>query len=43
MIPLGPQHWNGASEAEAIDVALALGAIAVSIREDRWVNLPPAE
>jgi predicted dehydrogenase len=40
MIRLGPQHWTGASEAESIDVALALEAIATSIREGRWVELP---
>lgn len=39
MIRLGPQHWNGASEAESLDVALALEAIAVSLREERWVEL----
>ncbi|MBO1080672.1 Gfo/Idh/MocA family protein [Roseomonas haemaphysalidis] len=43
MIRLGPQHWSGASEAESVDVALALEAIALSAREDRWVTLPSAE
>jgi len=40
MVRLGPQHWNGASEAESVDVALALEAIAVSLREERWVDVP---
>jgi predicted dehydrogenase len=37
MIRTGAQAWNGASEAESIDVAMALEAIARSAREGGWV------
>ncbi len=31
--------WNGASEAESIDIVLALEAIAASARSGRWVDI----
>ena len=34
--------WNGATEAESIDIALALAAVAASARSGIWVDLPPA-
>ena len=40
MIRQGASHWNGASEAESIDTAMALEAIAKSARTGGWVNLP---
>jgi predicted dehydrogenase len=36
----GRDHWNGASEAESVDIALALAAIAASARSGAWVSLP---
>jgi predicted dehydrogenase len=39
MIREGASHWNGASEAESIDTALALEAIAESYRSGTWVVL----
>ncbi len=39
MVHGGPGHWNGASEAESIDIALALEAIAKSARDGGWVAL----
>jgi hypothetical protein len=39
MVRHGPEHWNGASEAESIDIALALEAIAKSARDGGWVSL----
>ncbi len=38
-IRLGPAEWNGASEAESIDIALSLEAIARSFRDGGWVEL----
>jgi len=35
----GAQAWNGCTEAESIDTALALTAIARSAREGGWVNV----
>ena len=32
--------WNGANEAESVDIALALAAIAHSARSGGWVDLP---
>eukprot|EP01037_Dinobryon_pediforme_P004323 gene4323-4372_t len=40
MIRDGAQHWNGATEAESIDTAMALEAIAESARTGGWVSLP---
>ena len=40
-VRLGPEHWNGASEAESIDTILSLTAIATSAREGRWMELEP--
>ncbi len=41
MIRLGAGEWNGASEAESVDVAMALEAIAASARAGGgWVELP---
>lgn len=40
MVRLGDEHWNGASEAESLDTAAALEAIAESIRTKDWVKLP---
>ena len=31
--------WNGATEAESVDIALALAAIAKSARDGGWVSL----
>jgi predicted dehydrogenase len=39
MVRLGPQHWDGATEAESVDTALALAAIAASIRSGGWVDV----
>jgi predicted dehydrogenase len=39
MIRQGAAAWNGASEAESIDVVLALQAIAQSARSGGWVEL----
>lgn len=36
MVRQGPAHWNGASEAESIDIVLALDAIAASARSGTW-------
>ncbi len=36
MVRQGPSHWNGASEAESIDIVLALDAIAASARSGGW-------
>lgn len=36
MVRQGPSHWNGASEAESIDIVLALDAIAVSAKSGGW-------
>ncbi len=32
--------WNGASEAESVDIAMALEALAASARDGNWVTLP---
>ncbi len=40
MIREGASCWNGASEAESIDTALALEALAESARNGGWVDLP---
>jgi predicted dehydrogenase len=42
MIRLGATHWNGASEAESIDTALALEAIAASASRGGWVDVGEA-
>jgi predicted dehydrogenase len=34
------QGWNGASEAESLDTAAALAAIAASARTGAWVDIP---
>ena len=39
MVRLGAPEWNGASEAESIDVVLALQAIAASAKSGEWVEL----
>ncbi len=39
MVRNGPQHWNGATEAESIDTALALHAIAASAKSGLWVTI----
>ncbi len=39
MVRLGPAEWNGATQAESIDTALALEAIARSARQGGWVAL----
>ena len=39
MVREGAQAWNGCTEAESIDTALALTAIARSAREGGWVNV----
>ncbi|MBL8688919.1 MAG: Gfo/Idh/MocA family oxidoreductase [Rhodospirillaceae bacterium] len=36
LVRQGPAHWNGASEAESIDIVLALDAIAASARSGGW-------
>ena len=36
MVRQGPAHWNGASEAESIDIVLTLDAIAASARSGTW-------
>ena len=36
MVRQGPAHWNGASEAESIDIVLTLDAIAASARSGKW-------
>ena len=38
-VRLGPSEWDGASEAESIDTAMSLEAIARSMREGGWVEL----
>ena len=43
MVRLGPQHWNGATEAESVDTALALQAIAASARSGAWVEIGASE
>ncbi len=40
MVRLGAQEWNGVTEAESIDTAAALEAIAISARRGGWVELP---
>ena len=37
MVRGGAQHWTGATEAESIDIAMALEAIAESARAGHWV------
>ncbi len=39
MVREGAQAWNGCTEAESIDTALALTAIARSAREGGWINV----
>jgi predicted dehydrogenase len=39
MVREGAQAWNGCTEAESIDTALALSAIARSAREGGWVDV----
>jgi hypothetical protein len=39
MIRIGPAEWNGASEAESIDIILALEAIAASAKNGGWVDV----
>jgi predicted dehydrogenase len=39
MVREGAQAWNGCTEAESIDTALALAAIARSAREGGWVTV----
>ncbi len=39
MIREGAQAWNGCTEAESIDTALALAAIARSAREGGWIEV----
>jgi predicted dehydrogenase len=39
MVREGAAAWNGCTEAESIDTALALAAIARSAREGGWVNV----
>lgn len=39
MVRQGAAAWDGCSEAESIDTALALSAIARSAREGGWVNV----
>jgi predicted dehydrogenase len=36
LVRQGPAHWNGASEAESIDIVLTLDAIAASARSGSW-------
>jgi len=36
LVRQGPTHWNGASEAESIDIVLTLDAIAASARSGGW-------
>ena len=43
MIRLGPAQWNGASEAESVDTALALDAIAASATAGTWVSVPQGD
>jgi D-xylose 1-dehydrogenase (NADP+, D-xylono-1,5-lactone-forming) len=40
MIRHGAEHWNGASPAESVDVALTLEAMLQSARERRAVEIP---
>ena len=39
MVRSGAGAWNGASEAESIDTALALQAIAASARSGTWAEI----
>lgn len=39
MVHAGAEHWNGATEAESIDIALTLEAIAQSARDGAWTTL----
>ncbi len=41
MVRGGSAHWTGASEAESIDIALTIEAIARSVRDGGWVALAP--
>ncbi len=42
MLARGPESWTGASEAESLDIAATLEAIAASARADgAWISLPP--
>ena len=40
MLRLGAAEWNGASEAESIDTAISLDAIAASASAAMWVSIP---
>ncbi len=40
MVRGGAQHWTGATEAESIDIAMTLEAIAESARAGHWIALP---
>ena len=42
-VRLGPQHWNGATEAESVDTALALQAISASARSGAWMEVSASE
>jgi predicted dehydrogenase len=39
LVRLGPAQWNGATEAESVDTALALDAIAASAKVGTWVSV----
>ncbi len=39
MVRQGPAKWNGATEAESVDVVLSLQAIAASLRSGDWVQI----
>ncbi len=38
-IRVAPSQWNGASEAESLDITLSLVAIAESARSGKWVDI----
>ncbi len=39
MVQEGPQHWNGATQAESIDIALMLEGLLHSARTGGWVQV----
>jgi xylose dehydrogenase (NAD/NADP) len=41
MVAQGPEHWNGATPEESIDIACALEAILQSARERRAIDIIP--
>jgi xylose dehydrogenase (NAD/NADP) len=40
LVQRGPEHWNGATPQESIDIAMTLEAILLSARERKAIDLP---